>query len=43
MIHRHKDEFDVSLMCELLGVSRTGYYVWVDRPPSAELRSLCTP
>jgi transposase InsO family protein len=35
VIHRHKDEFDVSLMCELLGVSRTGYYVWVDRPPSA--------
>lgn len=35
MIHDHRSDFDVALMCELLEVSRQGYYDWVDRPPSA--------
>jgi transposase InsO family protein len=34
MIHRHKEEFDVSVMCAPLNVSRQGCYAWVDRPPS---------
>jgi transposase InsO family protein len=34
MIHTLKDEFDVAVMCDVLEVSRSGYYMWVDRPPS---------
>ena len=33
-IREHVDCFPVTLMCELLGVSRSGYYDAVDRPPS---------
>ena len=33
-IREHVDCFPVALMCELLGVSRSGYYDSVDRPPS---------
>lgn len=32
MIHSFKDDFDVSLMCDLLDLSRQGYYDWIDRP-----------
>ncbi len=35
MIHDHRQHFEVKLMCELLDVSRQGYYDWIDRPPSA--------
>ncbi len=39
MIHDNKDHFEIHLMCELLEVSRQGYYDWIDRPASAsELR-----
>src|SRR6056297_3666477 len=33
-IHEHVDCFPVAVMCELLGVSRSGYYDSVDRSPS---------
>lgn len=34
MIHDHLEHFDVALMCQLLEVSRQGYYDWIDRPAS---------
>ena len=35
MIHDHRHQFDVTLTCHLLEVSRQGYYDWIDRPASA--------
>ena len=37
-ITEHVDSFPVAAMCELLGVSRSGYYASVDRPPSKRSR-----
>ncbi len=34
MITRHRDEFQVRLMCRVLEVSPSGYYVSLKRPPS---------
>ena len=34
-IHAEKASFPVRFMCTKLGVSRSGYYAWVTRPPSA--------
>ena len=35
MIHDHRNDFDINLMCDLLECSRAGYYDWIERPPSA--------
>ncbi len=32
MIHESKNCFDIAMMCELLEVSRQGYYDWIERP-----------
>jgi transposase InsO family protein len=34
-IHQQRETFEVSIMCEVLHVSRAGYYGWVDRPPGS--------
>jgi hypothetical protein len=34
-IQRHLQAFPVELTCEVLEVSRSGYYAWQKRPPSA--------
>jgi putative transposase len=34
-MHQQHTEFTVSRMCQLLAVSRSGYYEWLKRPPSA--------
>jgi putative transposase len=33
-IQQHRDSFPVSLMCNVLGVSKSGYYASIERPPS---------
>jgi len=34
-VDTHKKVWPVDLMCRVLNVSRSGYYDWLDRPPSA--------
>lgn len=34
-IYRHRGEYAVRMMCRALGLSRSGYYDWVNRPESA--------
>lgn len=33
-IDQHREQFSISLMCEVLEVSRSGYYAWQQRPVS---------
>ena len=37
-IRDHQQEFPVELLCQVLEVSRSGYYAWHRRPPSATAR-----
>ena len=37
-IERHRDQFPVVLMCRVLNVTRSGFYAWLTREPSARAR-----
>lgn len=33
-VAKHREAWPVNLMCEALGVSRSGFYAWLSRPRS---------
>lgn len=39
MIKANEDQFRTGMMCHLLSVSRSGYYAWKHKPPSAREQS----
>ena len=37
-VAKHRGVWPVILMCDVLGVSRSGFYAWLTRPPSRHSR-----
>jgi putative transposase len=37
-IHEHRDSLPVATLCQVLEVSTSGYYTWIDREPSPRAR-----
>ena len=37
-MRRHVDQFSLTSMCRVLSASRSGYYAWCGREPSAHQR-----
>ena len=37
-VAKHRGIWPVAFLCEALGVSRSGFYAWLTRPPSARSR-----
>ncbi len=38
-IQHHQNSFDIQLLCQVLEVSRSGYYAWRDRPESERVKA----
>jgi len=38
-MHQQRPEFKVSRLCQVLAVSRSGYYEWLDRSPSTHVEA----
>jgi putative transposase len=37
-IREHRDSFPLAVLCQVLEVSPSGYYAWLDREPSPRAR-----